>query len=130
MCVGATGSAACSTNTNSPRSDRSRFPNWQPVCLRSAPLKSCASLAGGVSVDLLSAKRIGKRRPSRPEPVKVETNQISGTYTLSLDQLELLLERGDHRDNHVHLRPYMPVEFERSDPTATLRGKEPTTRAG
>src|SRR5215210_2325458 len=80
MCVGATGSAACSTNTNSPRSDRSRFPNWQPVCLRSAPLKSCASLAGGVSVDLLSAKRIGKRRPSRPEPVKVETNQISGTY--------------------------------------------------
>ena len=37
VCVGATGSAACSTNTNSPRRDRSRFLNWQPVCLRSGP---------------------------------------------------------------------------------------------
>jgi hypothetical protein len=49
---------------------------------------------------------------------------------LALDKLELLFQPGDHRDDHVDLRSHMPVELERGDPAATLRGQEPPARAG
>src|SRR5262249_1250797 len=48
---------------------------------------------------------------------------------LAFDELELLLERGHHRDDHVNVRACARIEIERTDPALALTGQQPAPRA-